>query len=157
MNDSKQTNWHTFLYIVFILKKKLNRRSRSLAITNPNANIWICDSQTHFHWLIYKLKTSRQEVTRTCLKRGCIRSFQERQKQTESEMKGLNIIRLINQLNALVGGLFGLPNQFQFKQKQIKTSSSFKLVQNQFEKQLNNFQKWFKTKPSFRETNSPIF
>ena len=39
---------------------------------------------THFHWLFYKLKRSRQEVTRTCLKRGCIRSFHERQKQTES-------------------------------------------------------------------------
>ena len=27
---------------------------------------------THFHWLIYNLNRSRQEVTRTCLKRGCI-------------------------------------------------------------------------------------
>ena len=49
---------------------------------------------THFHWLIYKLKRSWQEVTRTCLKRGCVRSFHERQKQTESEMKGLILIRL---------------------------------------------------------------
>ena len=49
---------------------------------------------TNFHWLIYKLKRSRQEVTRTCLKRSCIRSFHERQKQTESEMKGLILIRL---------------------------------------------------------------
>ena len=49
---------------------------------------------THFYWLIYKLKRSRQEVTRTCLKRGCVRSFHERQKQTESEMKGLILIRL---------------------------------------------------------------
>ena len=49
---------------------------------------------THFHLLIYKLKRSRQEVTRMCLKRGCIRFFQERQKQTESEMKGLSLIRL---------------------------------------------------------------
>ena len=49
---------------------------------------------THFHWLIYKLKRSWQEVTRTCLKRSCVRSFHERQKQTESEMKGLIFIRL---------------------------------------------------------------
>ena len=34
---------------------------------------------THCNWLIYKLKRSRQEVTRTCLKRGCVRSFHERQ------------------------------------------------------------------------------
>ena len=52
---------------------------------------------THFHWLIYKLKRSRQEVTRTCLKRGCVRSFHERQKQTESEMKGLILIRLLDE------------------------------------------------------------
>ena len=51
---------------------------------------------THFHWLIYKLKKSRQEVTRTCFKRGCVRSFHERQKQTKSEMKGLILIRLLN-------------------------------------------------------------
>ena len=49
---------------------------------------------THFHWLIYKLKRLRQWVTRTCLKRGCVRSFHERQKQRESEMKGLILIRL---------------------------------------------------------------
>ena len=34
----------------------------------------------HFHWLIYNLKRSWQEVTRTCLKRGCVRSFHKRQK-----------------------------------------------------------------------------
>ena len=49
---------------------------------------------THFHWLFYKLKRSWQEVTRTCLKRGCVRSFHERQKQKKSEMKGLILIRL---------------------------------------------------------------
>ena len=32
--------------------------------------------------------------TRTFLERGCVRSFHERQKQTESEMKGLILIRL---------------------------------------------------------------
>ena len=37
---------------------------------------------------------SGQEVTRTRLKRGCVRSFHELQKQTESEMKGLILIRL---------------------------------------------------------------
>ena len=56
---------------------------------------------THFHWLIYKLKRSRQEVTRTCLKRGCVRSFHERQKQTESEMKGLILIRLRDNIEVL--------------------------------------------------------
>ena len=50
---------------------------------------------THFHRLIHKLKRSWQEVTRTSLKRGCVRSFNERQKQTESEMKGLISIRLV--------------------------------------------------------------
>ena len=35
---------------------------------------------TRFHWLIYKLKRWWQEVTRTCHKLGCIRSFQQRQK-----------------------------------------------------------------------------
>ena len=49
---------------------------------------------THFHWLIYKLKRSWQEVARTYLKRGCVRSFHDRQKQKESEMKGLILIRL---------------------------------------------------------------
>ena len=49
---------------------------------------------THFHWLIVYLKRSGQEVTRTWLKRGCVRSFHERQKQTMSEMKGLILIRL---------------------------------------------------------------
>ena len=49
---------------------------------------------THFHWLIYKLKRSWMKVTRTCLKRGCVRSFHERQKQTMSEMKWLILIRL---------------------------------------------------------------
>ena len=34
-------------------------------------------------------------VTRTCLEQGCVRSFHERQKQTESEMKGLILMRLI--------------------------------------------------------------
>ena len=50
---------------------------------------------THFNWLIYKLKWSRQEVIRTCLKQRCVRSIHERQKQTESEMKGLILIRLL--------------------------------------------------------------
>ena len=50
---------------------------------------------THFHWLIYKLKRSRQEVTSTCHKPGCVRSFHKRQKQIESEMKGLILIRLV--------------------------------------------------------------
>ena len=49
---------------------------------------------TYFHWLIYKLKRSWQKVIRTCHKRGCVRSFHERQKQTESEMRGLILIRL---------------------------------------------------------------
>ena len=40
---------------------------------------------THFHWLIYKLKSSRQQVIRMCLKRGCIRSFHERQKKQNGE------------------------------------------------------------------------
>ena len=53
---------------------------------------------TRFHWLIYNLKRSRQEVTRTCIERGCVRSFHERQKQTESEMKGLILIRLLGYL-----------------------------------------------------------
>ena len=34
------------------------------------------------------------KFTRTCLEQGCVRSFHERQKQTESEMKGLILIRL---------------------------------------------------------------
>ena len=50
---------------------------------------------TRFHWLIYKLKRSWQEVTRTCLKRGCVRSFNERRKQTKSEKKGLILPRLV--------------------------------------------------------------
>ena len=49
---------------------------------------------THFHWLIYNLKRSRQEVTKTCLERGCVRYFHEQQKQTKSEMKGLILFRL---------------------------------------------------------------
>ena len=35
------------------------------------------------------------KVTRTCLERGCVRSFHERQKQTESDMEGLILIRLV--------------------------------------------------------------
>ena len=30
------------------------------------------------------------------------------------------------------------------------------LVQNQFEKQMNSLPNWFKTKPGFSETNSPL-
>ena len=41
-------------------------------------------------------------MTRTCLERGCVRSFHERQKQTESEMKGLILIRLESQLHAYI-------------------------------------------------------
>ena len=60
-------------------------------------SVWYGPDKIHkFSWLIYKLKRSWQEVTRTCLKRGCVRSFHERKtKQTESEMKGLILIRLI--------------------------------------------------------------
>ena len=47
-----------------------------------------------FHWLIYNLIRSCQEVLRTCLERGCVRSFHKRQKQTKSEMKELILIRL---------------------------------------------------------------
>ena len=32
----------------------------------------------------------------------------------------------------------------------------FKLIQNQFEKQMNSLPNYFITKPSFRETNSPL-
>ena len=35
----------------------------------------------------------------TLEERGCVRSFHERQNQTESEMKGLILIRLNNELN----------------------------------------------------------
>ena len=67
---------------------------------------WVCRSTsiryTRFHWLIYNLKRSRQEVTRTCIERGCVRSFHERQKQTESEMKGLILIRLTKGFNLCV-------------------------------------------------------
>ena len=45
------------------------------------------------------MKRSWQKVNRTCLKRGCVRSFHERQKQTESEMKGLILIRLFAYLS----------------------------------------------------------
>ena len=57
---------------------------------------------THCYWLIYKLKRSWQEVTRTCLRRGCVRSFHERQKQTESELKGLILIRLVTVIILIV-------------------------------------------------------
>ena len=40
---------------------------------------------THFHWLIYKLKKSRQEVTRKCLQRGCVRSILSRATKTNRE------------------------------------------------------------------------
>ena len=39
------------------------------------------------------------KATRTCLERGCVRSFHERQKQTKSEIKGLILIRLMQSLH----------------------------------------------------------
>ena len=50
---------------------------------------------THFHWLIYKLKRSRQEFTRSCLKRGCVRSFHERQKKSGERNERANFNRLL--------------------------------------------------------------
>ena len=46
-------------------------------------------------------------------------------------------------------------NTFPLKETNKKTGSGFKLVQNQFEKQMNNLPNWFKTNPSFSETKSP--
>ena len=45
---------------------------------------------TRFHWLIDNLKRSRQEVTRTCLERGCVRSFHKRQKTNEERDERAN-------------------------------------------------------------------
>ena len=66
---------------------------------NGDANVTECVVSTsirytHFHWLIYNLKRSRQEVTRTCMEQGCVGSFHERQKQAIREMKGLILISL---------------------------------------------------------------
>ena len=43
---------------------------------------------------------------------------------------------------------------FSSKENKWKTGSGFKRVQNEFEKQMNSLPNWFKTKPSFSETNS---
>ena len=50
---------------------------------------------THFHWLIYKLKKPWQEVAKTGLKWGCVRSFQEANTNGERiERANFIIIRL---------------------------------------------------------------
>ena len=68
-----------------------------MLLCNGDANVTECVVSssiryTRFHWLNYNLKRSCQQVNRTCLERGCVRSFHERQKQKESEMKGLILL-----------------------------------------------------------------
>ena len=97
---SKQPRTDTFWWFNDLL---LNDQSEDLLWIfrcNGDANVTVLYQlrirYTCFHWLIYYLKRSLQEVTRTCLKQGCVRSFHEWQKQTGSEMKGQILFRFWN-------------------------------------------------------------